>query len=298
MIDRLIQNGWGYHDSDTERLAEELESVTFSEITPDQANPFLKLSNHTIGEHLGDWSRARQLAEKVCSQQAVADNSHQAWGFLAVARYLDGDGDGSQSQVAELRSLQASGDNFFAAYLEVKIQIAKALIASKRFDEGGELYISVVDLASSLDGPQTSDRAIAIASNGIASELLEASSRAVELDKLMLTSARTSLKFWKKCGTWENEERGLYLLILVGNALLNFEESLTCADMALKVISENGGEPVDEAFIRLAAANAHRRLGNQQDFDRELELADTLSRSWDDDSLYSWFEGERKKIVA
>lgn len=296
MIDALIQDGWGYHDTGSERLAEELESVTFSKITPDQASPFLKLSNHTIGEHLGDWSRARQLAEKVCNQQAIADKSPQAWELLAVARYLDGDSAGFQ--VAELSSLRASGDNFIAAYLAVKVQIAKALIAGKRADEGGELYFSVVDLASSLDGPQTSDRAIAIASNGIAGELLEVSSRTVELDKLMLTSARTALTFWKKCGTWENEERGLYLLVLVGNALLNFEESLTCADMALKVISENGGEPVDEAFIRLAVANAHRRLGNQQDFDRELELADTLSRSWNDESLYSWFEGERKKVVV
>ena len=89
MINDLIRDGWGYHDTESERLAGELEVADLRELKGEAPAHCLRLANHTIGEHLGDWPRARRFAEAV--RDATADSPVDA-GFgahLAVARYMD-----------------------------------------------------------------------------------------------------------------------------------------------------------------------------------------------------------------
>ncbi len=114
----------------------------------------------------------------------------------------------------------------------------------------------------------------------------------------MVDCATVSLKFWKKCGTWVNEERALYLLSLVNNRLQDYCRGLEYAVSALGVINANGEEPVDEAFIRLAVARAHAGLSNRDRCSKELIKADALAAEWSDKSLTAEYQRERMKIVG
>ena len=295
MIETLINEGWQYHDSKPEHLAQELEDSSTS-VTQEQTTNFLNLSNHTIGEHLGDWKRARKVAEAVTDQSPITASTTRAGILLAVARFMDGDPLGSRQ--AELAAIGASTDPEVALYagLETSMSIAKALIFSKRFHEGERLYRSVIDAVSGTEQPTPLDRSFAIASNNIANELLDLPAHNKLLSDLMVLCALESLRFWKRCGTWENNERGLLLLALVGNKLGQYEKAITYAEQALAIISDHGGEPVDEAFVRLAVANSHLGSSSDADYVVELQKADDLARSWDDDSLYAWYQEERAKV--
>ena len=307
-MDEFIQKGWNYHDSESERLGAELEAMQLSELTVENAEAFLHLANHTLGEHLGDWPRARQLAEAVCQESTVATESPGAWSRYAVACHMCGDT--LNAQVAELNGMRRSKDALLVS-LETRVLISIALLGSARGEEGRRLYTAVVELAenlatraeSSATGVATQPgklgplyRMLAVASNNIASQLLEEVRRTPLQDALMRQSAQASLAFWKRCGTWENEERGMYLQALVENALGEHETALSHTGKALEVILTNGAEPVDEAFIRLAAAEAHFRLGDPDQHRSELHKADELAASWEDESLRNWFAEERKKI--
>ena len=112
----------------------------------------------------------------------------------------------------------------------------------------------------------------------------------------MLFCALQSLSFWKRCGTWENDERGLLLLALVTNKLGQYEDAITYSEQALTIISDHGGEPVDEAFLWLAIASSHRGLSSDADYEVALQKADDLAASWGDDSLNAWYQEERIKV--
>ena len=106
MINDLIRDGWGYHDTESERLAGELEAANLGELKGEASAHCVRLSNHTIGEHLGDWPRARRFAEAV--REATADHPGGFGAHLAVARYMDGDTVAAQQ--AEIECLGAAED--------------------------------------------------------------------------------------------------------------------------------------------------------------------------------------------
>jgi hypothetical protein len=90
-LDRLLNDGWGYHDKESERLARELEAAAEEGITSNLLAPFLHLSTHTIGEHLGDWGRALGLGKRVLDGRTPTFETAKAWGRLYVAAVLAGD---------------------------------------------------------------------------------------------------------------------------------------------------------------------------------------------------------------
>ncbi len=89
---------------------------------------------------------------------------------LSIARYMDGSN--MAAQQAEIDSLGATQD-LASAYLIQKSLLASALAGSKRFDDAQVVLSAVNRLASSLDGPRSSDRQIAATNNNVASALLD-----------------------------------------------------------------------------------------------------------------------------
>ena len=292
MINDLIRDGWGYHDTSSERLAGELEAATLGELKGEAPAHCLRLSNHTIGEHLGDWPRARRFAEAV--REATADQSGGFGAHLAVARYMDGDIVAAQQ--AEIECLGAA-EHPVDAYLSVKSFLAGALAGTGRFDDAGVVIAAANRLAGGLDDEAASNRSMAVANNNLASELVEAEELDAEQSRLMLDCAEAAHTFWKRCGTWVNEERALYLLALVNNRVANFAAGLQFAQTALGVIAANGEEPVDEAFVRLAAATSRIGLVDVASANEHLAAADSLAKEWSDESLVTWYQGERLKVT-
>src|SRR6201992_3193302 len=87
----LLDTGWDHHDIESERVAAELEASAAGVITDDQLDSFLHLALHTIGEHLGDWSRARRRAEELTEGREATADTARVWSRLAVVRLMAGD---------------------------------------------------------------------------------------------------------------------------------------------------------------------------------------------------------------
>ena len=215
MFKDLISNGWSYHETASERLAQELEAADLAELDGDERAEALRLSNHTIGEHLGDWARARQFAERVCSRGHL--RSAGAGAHLAVARYMDGAM--AAAQQAEIESLGAAAQDSTSAYLVFKALLGSALAGSGRFADAGLVLSAANELASAQDAPMASDREMAVVNNNVASALYATEDSDSEHNGLMLSCADAALRFWRLCGTWMNEQRALYLLSLVSNCV-------------------------------------------------------------------------------
>jgi hypothetical protein len=81
----------------------------------------------------------------------------------------------------------------------------------------------------------------------------------------------------------------------VRNALGNHDEGLKVAERGLKTIADNGDEPVDQAFLHLAAAVAQKGLGDTEQHAAEIAKGEALAEKFEDDGLKKWFAGELKK---
>jgi len=293
LIKDLIRDGWGYHDTESERLADELEAANLDELQGDEPAQCLMLANHTIGEHLGDWARARRFAEAASKAGAGGSGNSKVGVHLAVARYMDDAPVAGQQ--AEIDALQAMDDPL-DVYLSVKSSLARALAGSGRCADAGLVIRAANRLAAGLGESRASDRGMAVANNNLASELVESENLDENQRRLMLDCAEAAHTFWRRCGTWVNEERALYLLALVNNRTGDHARAMRYVNAALEVIAANGEEPVDEAFIRLAAATAHAGLSETESAAECLARADQLSATWTDQSLLDWYRSERGKV--
>lgn len=290
----LIRQGWSYHDTESERLARELETSNIEELEEGDQGLCLRLSNHTIGEHLGDWSRARRFVERVSSVHGSHLNWRVAGPHIAVAWYMDGAL--GEAQQAEINCIAASDDPV-GAYLGIRSIVAGALAGTGDIDQARSILDAANKFASAGEA-KSSDREMAMVNNNVASNLLASPNLDARHGEFMRNCALAALKFWKRCGTWQNEERALYLLSLVSNRLGEYENGLNYARSALEVIEANGEDKIDECFIRLAAACAYKGLGNDELCAGELTQADSIAKNWSDESLVKEYQDTRLKLES
>src|SRR5580704_12843336 len=216
MLDILLYDGFGEHASDGQRYAAELEAASDDEVPAKHLVQFAKVGVHTIGEHLGDWPRARALAGRLLSGRTPDAETARAWGHLYAAAMLSGDPAGAAE--AEIAFCRGLGADFRAAIVEMKFMLVAALVGCGRAAEGAAIYQGALELARTL-GDAAPHRSIAVASNNLATELVEAESRTAAEAELMQRAAAASHEFWLKCGDWLNNARGHYLEALVANVL-------------------------------------------------------------------------------
>jgi hypothetical protein len=129
-LKELLKEGWAYHDKESERLARELEAAAGPDVAPSLLAPLIHLSNHTIGAHLGDWTRALALGRRVLDGRTPVAETAKAWGRLSVAALLAGDL--LQAAALELSHLAAAGDDVAAALIEMRFMLIDALVAGGR----------------------------------------------------------------------------------------------------------------------------------------------------------------------
>lgn len=292
-ITDLVEGGWNYHETESERLASELENSNYGGLTVDQVAQSLQLANHTIGEHLGDWSRAQDFVHSVLIANPLSARDSRVACYRYVADYMSEDHQGAMH--AEMDAM-ISSEHPLGSYVLIKSMLAAALAGSGSIKEGFAILKALNDLASSKELPKTSIRSLAVTNNNVASELLNIESIDSDHRKLLVECATAALVFWKKCGTWINEERALYLLALVEVRIENFEGARDHSQAALRVIHSNGEEPIDEAFIRLTAAEAYCGLGELESARSHIEKANFIAEKWSDDALKAEFENTRSNI--
>ncbi len=294
-LEKLLDSGWRYHDKESDRLARELEAAVGEGIAPRLLAPFLHLSVHTIGQHLGDWPRALMLGKQVLNGQKPVLETAKAWGRLYVAAVLAGDS--LEAADLELSYLGAVGDDFAAALLDMRFMLAEALVGSKRARDGARLYRGALDLVGRIGHSVVLDRTIAVASNNLAWELYETSSRTPDEDALMQLAAETSLKSWLRCGNWINAERGHYLKARVANVTGDPGSGLAHADAALAIIAANVERPLDAALLHLARAESLAALGDAEGRAQAIGNADAAAAKLTSPDLKAQFAAERGAVL-
>jgi hypothetical protein len=294
-FNELINNGWARHDKESAALAADLETHAALASDAPKTVAFLALSSHTIGFHMKDWPRARRLAESVVSRVGNDHAAAPAYGSLAIAQFMDGDE--VAALASECRAVELTDAEPVAAMVRTRVLIASELIDAGRLIEGSRLYLAALNLARAQDEKLASDRAVAVTSNNLASNLLELATRTSEQDSLMLAAAEAAREFWLKAGNWENEERAEYLLALVNNKLNRPDQALAHAARGLEVIAANGEEVVDEAFLNLTAAQAYKLKTDSAAYDKSIARADELAGAFANQGLKDWYATERAKVA-
>jgi hypothetical protein len=289
-LKRLLRDSWQRHADDAESLARELEAAA-AQVTTNTLAPFIHLSSHTIGEHLGDWTRVLRLGKRVLDGRTPAPDTAKAWGTLYVAAVLAGDS--VQGAELELAYLSASGDDFGMALLDMRFMLAAALLASNRAREGTSLYRGALNLIGQVRPSSTLDRTIAVASNNFGWELYEMAMRTADDDVVMKLSAETSYTFWLRCGDWINHERALYLKAVVANATGDPSVGLENANAALAIVEANGDRPLDAARLHLARAVSLAATGDDSGRARAVSEADAIAAKLTDAKLIAEFAAER-----
>jgi hypothetical protein len=295
-VEKLLNDSWDYHDRESERLARELEAAATEGVPSKNLAPFLHISTHTIGEHLGDWARALKLGKCVLDRRTPTFETARAWGWLYVAAVLAGDA--VEAVDSELSYLRAAAENFGMALLDMRFMLVGALVGSKRTSEGASLYRNALDLVGQIRQSAFLDRTIAVASNNLGWELYEMSQRTPSENTLMQLCAAMSLKFWLQCGDWINEERALYFKALVSNITGSPESALADADKALAVINAQGERPLDAALLHLARASSLAALGDTRGRLRAIADADAAASKLTLPALKAQFAAERAKLAV
>ena len=294
MLDILLYDGFDHHADDGASYAAKLEAAADADVPAKHLVQFAKVSVHTIGEHLGEWPRAKALAGRLLDGRTPDAETARAWGHLYVAAMLSGDTAGAAD--AEIAFCHGVGADFRPAVVEMKFMLVAAMVGCGRAAEGAAIYQAALGLARGL-GDAAPSRAIAVASNNLATELLEAQSRTDTEVELMQRAGAAAHEFWLKCGGWLNDARADYLEALVANVLGDALKALGHVDRALGLIAENGGASVDETFLHLARAHALRLAGDEAASAAELERSDDDAFGWDDDGLIAWYAEERSRTM-
>jgi hypothetical protein len=295
LLENLLDDGWEYHDKESDRLARELEASATTGVEADLLIPFLHLSNHTIGEHLRDWPRAFALGKRVLDDQQPTAATAKAWGRLYVAAFMSGNS--LEAMDLEASYLKATADGVEAALLDMRFMLVDALISSKRTRDGAQLYRAALELAQTVKQSALLGRSIAATSNNLAWQLYE-SSRTQDEGTLMQLATDTSLEYWRKYGNWLNEERAHYLKALVANAAGNPEAGLANADAALAVITANGARPLDTGLLHLARATSFASLGDTDGKARAIAEADAAAAKLTVACLKEQYAMERARTLG
>jgi hypothetical protein len=296
-LEKLLNDGWDYHNDDSMRLARELEAAWESGVTPRFVAPFLHLYAHAVGEHLGDWERVLKFGNRILDGYAPASEMAKAWGWLYVAAVLAGDPVAAvELELSYLKT--AGGDDFCAAALDLRFMLAGVLVGTKRADEGNRLYRSALDLVVRIPQSAALDRTIAVTSNNLGWELYEMPSRTADDDTLMQLAAETSLQFWRRCGNWINAERGLHLKSVVATVTGDPTSGLAHADAALALIDANGERPLDAARLHLARSMAFAALRDADGRRRAMSDADAAAAKLTATNLKAEFAADRNKVVV
>ena len=288
-LNALIQEGWAQHHQDAAGVAKRLTDRVGLVADSEGAAKFMNLVNHCIGGHLKDRERARALCE-AAARRLSTDVEPAAALYLAVARRLVGDEDGA-------REMQARLGEDEPARIRVDMLVCEGHMNEGDWPRAQALYETTLATAEALAPGHEAERAVAVVSNNVASELLELPSRTPPQDAFMERAALAAHMFWSRIGTWINSERADYLLSMVYTALHAPDKGLHFAERGLQTIADaDGEEPVDEAFLHLARARACRDSGNQREHKASLARAKELATGFDE-GLRSWFDGELAKSL-
>jgi hypothetical protein len=254
-FDTWMAEAWNRHAEAPAAVLADIAGTGAALATDDAAvGRLLHLAHHVAGAHptaAADRAAGRALLARLATLPSAGDTARASAALYDRALALTG-GDASAS--AGLPPAQA-----------VRVAaLAAANLAEHEPARAGALLEQAVATAQAHPLPDTDPavRALAVAGNNIASALHELPARDATTTALMLQAAGVGLVFWRRAGTWLEEERAHHRLAVcaaaAGDAALAREHAQACA----AIVAREGDVALEAFFAHEAAALAEAAAGD------------------------------------
>jgi hypothetical protein len=273
-FDAFIAAGWAAHGERPEAVAADLAASLGRVDAPAHVAPFARLAVHVFGEHLGDWAGGVALLESLRAGPAFD-------GSPAVTGAID-------RGVATLRF--ASGDRAALAALGADDRVAalagaaSALAGHRAWDAASRaLEEAIAALPEDAVPTSLAARALAIGGNNLAAALYDAPARGAAECDTMVAAARTGLEYWRRAGTWLEEERAHWRLATCLLAAGRAAEAVGSARDCLDVCERNAAPPFELFFAFAALAFALQATGDAAAAAAARERAGTAHAGLEED---------------
>lgn len=256
-FDAFLEAAWNDHGDRPREVADRLAASLGVVAAPEHVAPYARIVTHVYGEHLGEWARGVALLGSL-RQLAAFDRSPAAEGAIArgigALRYAEGDA----------RALEAlSPDDRIAAIATA----ASAYAGLGEFKRALGAYAQALALADAgLPEGSPALRALAIGGDNLAAALEEKRDRDDAETQGMVAAAQSGLDYWKRAGTWFEEERAHWRLAKCLLAAGRPREAVASAARCVEVCDRNEAPAFERFFGYAALAFAHREAGDAEAF--------------------------------
>jgi tetratricopeptide (TPR) repeat protein len=282
-FDDFLDAAWNDHADDAPAVAERLAQSLDMIVAAEQVAPYAHIATHVYGEHLARHADGIALLERLRTHPA-ADGSPAAAGAvargIAVLRYCSGDASGLDPLAADER-------------IVVLATAASAFAEQKAYKRAIETYAEALALARGgiADGSPAL-RSLAVGGNNLAAVLEDKADRDALETRGMLAAAQAGLDYWRRAGTWLEEERAEFRLSSSRRSAGDYDGAIHHAQRCLTLCGANDAPPLEHFFGFAALALAQRSAGLADEFDASRRLArawqervDPSERTWCDTTV-------------
>ena len=291
-FDAFLEAAWNDHAGDAPavalRLAQSLDVIAAAEHVPSYA----RIVTHVYGEHLARYADGIALLERLRTV-AAWDGSAMAAGAvargIAVLRYCGGDA----SVLAPLATDER---------IVVLATASSAFAEQKAYKRAIETYAEALELArGGLADGSPALRSLAIGGNNLAAVLEEKADRDALETRGMLTAAQGGLDYWRRAGTWLEEERAELRLSSSRRSAGDYDGAIHHAHRCLALCSAHDAPAIEHFFGVAAVALAQRSAGLRDEFEASRRLAlqwhervDPSERTWCDTTIAMLADNEQE----
>lgn len=265
-FDSFLAQAWADHADRAEAVAARLEEGYALIETPAQIAPFARILAHVDGEHLARWPEGAARLERLRRHAQWRDDGDAA---ILVRRLI---------AALRLGGGLAPAPGLSAADLAHACAVAaSALAAQKRVDEAIRHHRAArVAAAAGIADGDPAIRALAVASNNLASTLEESAARSTDETVAMLEAAHASREFWGRAGGWLEAERAEFVLAQCHLAAGDADTALRHAEACAAICARHDADAFERFFAEGATALAHRARGDAARFESARAAARKL----------------------
>ena len=266
-FDEFLATAWQDHGDHPQDVAERLASSLHVVAEAAQIPRFAQIAVHVYGEHLGAFAPGVALLQSLRALPAY-DGSGKVDAALArgvATLHLAGGDDAALAGLAHDDRIAVLAAT--AAMLAGRSEFARAIAAYGEALEGARAGLAP-------ESPAT--RALAVGGNGLAVALEEKPNRSTAESAAMVAAAEGALTWWRKAGTWLEEERAFYRLTRSQLAAGKPRDAAASAQRCIDVCAAHEA-PAFELFfgyavLALAQHACRDAAGFAASRDRALEL--------------------------
>ena len=286
ILDAFLKTAWADHGDHPQDVAARLAANLALLASPEQLRPYAGLVAHVYGEHLGQWQAGIGLLEAMrklpaCDgSPAAADPIARS---IATLAYAGGDAQVLQSLTRDDRAFVLASA---AAMFTGRGEFGAAITAYGQALQAAE---------AGLPASAPAVRALAMAGNNLAQALEARDDCTAAQLQAMVTAAEGGLAWWRKAGTWLEEERAEYQLtrslLKAGQA----QAAIRSAERCIDICKRNAAPAFEQFFGHAVLALAHRAAGSAGGFAAQRDLAlEALAQVPEDERR--WCDRERKEL--